>query len=70
MQRTSRTTPGVSPTAPFAPSTAEEPSGQHSVLPPVLGTKLPFTGIALWLALLVAAGLLAGGTTLRRLAPR
>ena len=60
----------MSPAALFAPSIAKEPSGQHSALPPVLGTKLPFTGIALWLALLVAAGLLAGGTTLRRLAPR
>jgi hypothetical protein len=33
---------------------------------PVLSTKLPFTGISLWLAMLVAAGLLAAGTALRR----
>jgi hypothetical protein len=32
----------------------------------VLSTKLPFTGISLWLVMLVAAGLLAAGTALRR----
>jgi hypothetical protein len=35
---------------------------------PVLSAKLPFTGISLWLAVLVAASLLAAGTVLRRTA--
>ena len=39
-------------------------------LPTILSTKLPFTGLSLWLALAVAAGLLAAGAALRRLTPR
>ena len=37
---------------------------------PVLSAKLPFTGISLWLAVLVAASLLAAGTALRRTSAR
>jgi hypothetical protein len=36
----------------------------------VVSAKLPFTGISLWLAALVAVGLLAAGGALRRVAPR
>lgn len=32
----------------------------------VAGTSLPFTGFPLWIAVLVAAGLLGAGLTLRR----
>jgi len=39
-------------------------------LPTVLSTKLPFTGIALWFVLAVAAALLAAGAGLRKIAPR
>jgi hypothetical protein len=37
---------------------------------PVLGTNLPFTGLQVWILLLVAAGLLASGSTIRKTAHR
>jgi hypothetical protein len=36
----------------------------------VTSAKLPFTGVSLWLAFAVAAGLLAAGAALRGIAPR
>lgn len=49
--------------------TQPAPSGGNAALP-VLGAKLPFTGLALWLALLVAASLIVAGAGLRRVAVR
>jgi hypothetical protein len=60
---------GVS--APFKPPAAQKAkaSGASSTRA-VLGAKLPFTGISLWMAVLIAGSLLAAGTTLRRLTMR
>jgi len=54
-----------------AQTTLAKPKAQKGVLgtaAKVAGTSLPFTGFPLWIAVLVAAGLLAAGLTLRRTA--
>jgi hypothetical protein len=35
----------------------------------MLSSNLPFTGLALWIALVIAGGLLGAGMGLRKLAP-
>jgi hypothetical protein len=58
----------LTPVAPYKPAPAMAPA--KGPLPTILSTKLPFTGIALWFVLLIAAGLMAAGAAARRLSPR
>jgi hypothetical protein len=48
------------------PHVAPATANRHGGVTTVLATKLPFTGLALWIALLFAGSLLAGGVAMRR----
>ena len=57
------------PATPYRPPTADGTKGEHHALP-VLSSNLPFTGLSLWIALVIAAGLSGAGMGFRKLAPR
>ena len=59
----------ATPVKPYQPTTAAGTESEHPALPAVLSSKLPFTGLALWIALVIAGGLLGAGMGLRKLAP-
>jgi hypothetical protein len=58
----------VAPVSPYRPPTVAGTESEHPALP-VLSSNLPFTGLALWIALVIAGGLLGAGMGLRKLAP-
>ena len=59
----------MAPVFPYQPPTAAGTESEHPALPAMLSSNLPFTGLALWIALVIAGGLLGAGMGLRKLAP-
>ena len=58
--------PLTPPTVQHAPKATKAQHGVLGTVAKVSGSTLPFTGFPLWIALVVALGLIGAGLTLRR----